>query len=122
MSNREYYAVSIKHSEHGWKFGMPLYLWGSRTKDEEKRSYAGYTRNPNEAELYSLEEFCEKYPERIYPWMLNKPVKIEIGFCKKYRKFDTVLVDKGYVDTYYKTCGLYSYAEPDEESEATKWG
>lgn len=31
MSERNYYAVSIKHSEHGWKFGMPLWLWGKRT-------------------------------------------------------------------------------------------
>lgn len=54
MGERNLVAVSIKHTIYGWKFGMPCWLWGSRTKDEEKRSFGGYTQYPNNAEVYSL--------------------------------------------------------------------
>ena len=27
-ANRKYVAVSIKHTEYRWKFGMPCCLWG----------------------------------------------------------------------------------------------
>lgn len=37
MSERNLVAVSIKHTEFRWKFGMPCWLWGHRTKDDEKR-------------------------------------------------------------------------------------
>lgn len=50
---RNLVAVSIKHTIHGWKFGMPCWLWGSRTNDEEKRSFSGYTEYPNNAEVLS---------------------------------------------------------------------
>lgn len=59
MGERNLVAVSIKHTIYGWKFGMPCWLWGSRTKDEEKRSFGGYTQYPNNAEVYSLEEWQE---------------------------------------------------------------
>lgn len=51
---RNLVAVSIKHTIHGWKFGMPCWLWGSRTQDEEKRSFSGYTEYPNNAEVSIL--------------------------------------------------------------------
>jgi hypothetical protein len=59
MGERKYLAVSIKHSEYKWKFGKPLILWGHRTKDEEKRSFGGYTQFPNNAEVYSLQDWRE---------------------------------------------------------------
>ncbi len=38
MNERKYLAISIKHTEHGWKFGKPCVLWGyKRTADDEKR-------------------------------------------------------------------------------------
>ena len=36
-SERNLVAVSVKHTEYRWKFGMPCILWGHRTKDEEKK-------------------------------------------------------------------------------------
>ena len=57
MSERNLLAVSIDHTEYGWKFGMPCVLWGHRTRDDEKRSFGGYTLYPNCAEIYSLEEW-----------------------------------------------------------------
>ena len=54
MSERNLLAVSIKHTEYRWKFGNPCVLWGTRTSDGEKRSFGGYTQNPNKAELYTL--------------------------------------------------------------------
>lgn len=42
MSERNYYAVSLKHL-YPWKFGDKLCLWGyKRTKDNEERCFAGY--------------------------------------------------------------------------------
>ena len=57
MSERNLVAVSIKHTEYRWKFGKPCILWGHRTKDDEKRSFGGYTQFPNNAEVYSLEDW-----------------------------------------------------------------
>lgn len=58
MNNeRNLLAISIKHTEHRWKFGKPCVLWGSRTQDGEKRSFGGYTIFPKKAELYSLSEW-----------------------------------------------------------------
>lgn len=100
MSERNLLAISIKHSEYKWKFGDPLILWGHRTSDDEPRSFGGYTVIPNHAELYALGDFeGHGYnPE----WMkLDEPVKIEVGFCKKWKKYDTVLVE---YDQYVKYC------------------
>ena len=58
MSERNLVAVSIKHTEYRWKFGKPCILWGHRTKDDEKRSFGGYTQFPNNAEVYSLEDWA----------------------------------------------------------------
>ena len=59
MSERNLVAVSIKHTINGWKFGKPMVLWGHRTKDDEKRSFGGYTQFPNNAEVYSLEDWAK---------------------------------------------------------------
>lgn len=114
---RKYLAVSIKHTEYKWKFGMPCVLWGHRTREDEPRSFGGYTQYPEEAELYSLEEFREKYGgcEWILSacrWMkLDSPVKMEIGFCKKYKKYDTVLVEYGDYLIYCKETNLKTARE-----------
>ena len=89
---RNLVAVSIKHTMYKWKFGMPCVLWGHRTADEEKRSFGGYTQYPNHAELYSLEDW-EKSGYAKTEWMkTDEQVHLCIDFCKKYKKFDTVLV------------------------------
>lgn len=59
MDERNLVAVSIKHTIFGWKFGMPCWLWGRRTENDEKRSFSGYTQYPNVAEVYSLKEWQE---------------------------------------------------------------
>lgn len=92
MDERNLVAVSIKHTIHGWKFGMPCWLWGSRTKDEEKRSFSGYTEYPNAAEVYSLKEWQESGYGAGNVCKVDEPVQMCIGFCKKYKQYDTVLV------------------------------
>lgn len=107
---RKYLAVSIKHTGLKWKFGMPCWLWGNRTKDDEPRSYAGYTQYPENAELYSLEEFWQEYGS--CEWIkCDAPVKMEIGFCKKYKKYDTVLVEYGDYLIYCKSANLKTARE-----------
>lgn len=101
MAERNLVAVSIKHTIYGWKFGMPCWLWGSRTKDEEKRSFGGYTQYPNNAEAYSLEEWQESGYGAGDVCKVDEPVQMCIGFCKKYKKYDTVLVP---LDQYVKYC------------------
>lgn len=59
MDERNLVAVSIRHTISGWKFGMPCWLWGRRTENDEKRSFSGYTQYPNVAEVYSLKEWQE---------------------------------------------------------------
>lgn len=100
-NERNLVAVSIKHTIHGWKFGMPCWLWGSRTKDEEKRSFAGYTQYPNNAEVYSLEEWQESSYGAGDVCKVDEPVQMCVDFCKKYKKYDTVLVP---LDQYVKYC------------------
>lgn len=57
-TKRKFLAVSVKHSEYKWKFGMPLILWGwKRTEDHELRCFSNYTQFLQKAELYSIEEF-----------------------------------------------------------------
>ncbi len=105
-TTRNLVAVSIKHTEYRWKFGMPCMLWGRRTKDEEKRSFGGYTQFPHNAEIYSLKE----WQESGYGWndicKIDEPVSMEIGFCKKYKKYDTVLVPYEQFEAYCKMCNL----------------
>lgn len=111
MSDRKYLALSVKHTEYKWKFGMPCWLWGKRTADNEPRSFAGYTMFPEEAELYTLEEFADKYR---CEWMkTDAPVRLEIGFCKKYKKFDTVMVDYDDYITYCKAANLPTRRDED---------
>lgn len=90
MSDRKYIAISIKHTKYKWRFGKPCALWGyKRTKDEEKRCFAGYTEDVNSAELYSVDEFIRAYGVSICK---PEPVKMCVDLCKKYSKFDTVLM------------------------------
>ena len=100
MSERNLVAVSIKHSEFRWKFGMPCWLWGERTKANSPRSFTGYTTYPNDAEVYALDDFANKYSD--CPWIkFDRPVSMCMDFCKKYKEYDTVLVP---LDQYIKYC------------------
>lgn len=98
---RNLVAVSIKHTIHGWKFGMPCWLWGSRTNDEEERSFRGYTEYPNNAEVYSLKEWQKSGYGAGGVCKVDEPVQMCIGFCKKYKQYDTVLVP---LDKYITYC------------------
>ena len=100
VNERNLLAVSIKHTEYKWRFGMPCVLWGHRTQDEEERSFGGYTMYPNCAEVYSLAEWQNEF--RGCDWMkIDEPVKMCINFCKKYKEYDAVLVP---LDQYIKYC------------------
>ena len=90
--NRRYVAISIKHTEYRWKFGMPCWLWGfHQTEDNEPRCFADYTQYLNKAERYALGDFKEHGYGAIVKD--DEPVKLSVDFCKKWKKFDTVLVD-----------------------------
>ncbi|MFR2589723.1 MAG: hypothetical protein ACLTEZ_12635 [Ruthenibacterium lactatiformans] len=89
---RDLLAISIKHTEYKWKFGMPCVLWGRRTQDGEKRCFRGYTLFPEEAELYSLAEWQNSGYGAGDVCKVDAPVEMQIGFCKKFRRYDTVLV------------------------------
>ena len=84
---------------------MPCVLWGRRTTDAEQRSFAGYTQFPQKAELYTIEEFREHYEDGSI-FKFDEPVKMEYGFCKKWRKYDTVFVRYDDYIAYCKAAGL----------------
>lgn len=106
VNERNLLAVSIKHTEYKWKFGMPCVLWGRRTQDGEKRSFSGYTLYPNNAEMYSLKDWQKSGYGNGGICKVEEPVKMEIGFCKKWRKFDTVLVRYDDYINYCRASGL----------------
>lgn len=113
MNERRYLAISIKHTEHGWKFGKPCVLWGYKvTKDDEKRCFAGYTQDPNKAELYSLQDWQDSGYGSITIKM-DDPVHMEMNLCKKWKRYDTVLIDKEEYIGYCKMCGFGSGKEGD---------
>lgn len=105
-NKRNLVAVSIKHTIYGWKFGMPCWLWGHRTKDEEKRSFGGYTQFPHNAEIYSLKEWQESGYDAGDICKVDRPVAMEINFCKKWKNYDTVLVPYEQYETYCKAANL----------------
>ena len=113
---RAYFAVSIKHSAHKWKFGEPLTLWGyKRTADGEARCFGGYTLNPDCAELYAPGDFeGHGYTADV---VKPDPVKLGQDFCRKYRDFDTVLVPAKDIYDYWRLCGLLHATEDEERSE-----
>jgi hypothetical protein len=49
--DREYVIVSMKHMKNGY-----FLFWGHYTKDDESRSYGGYTMDLDHCEKYSLFE------------------------------------------------------------------
>lgn len=101
MNERKYVAVSIKHTAYRWKFGMPCILWGGPmpSADNEPRRFGGYTTFLDSAERYAKNDFIERgYPADI---IKAEPVAMCIDFCKKYRNFDTVLVE---ADDYAAYC------------------
>jgi hypothetical protein len=97
MDGRHYVAISIKHSNSI----NNLVLWGSRTEDNETRCFSGYSdfarNNGKKCELYSLEEFRAEYGNGICK--TDEAVKMSKNLLRKYKKYDTVLVDeKEYID------------------------
>lgn len=105
-TKRNLVAVSVKHTIHRWKFGMPCVLWGHRTADDEKRSFGDYTQYPNKAEVYSLEDW-HKSGYHATEWMkTDEPVMMCVDFCKKYKKYDTVLVPLEQYICYCKAADL----------------
>ena len=97
MGERKYVAISIKHS----RSFNDLVLWGTRTEDSEDRCFSGYSNFINskgeKCELYSLEEFREKYGHGVCK--TDEPVTMSKDILRKYKTYDTVLVDeKEYID------------------------
>lgn len=71
---------------------MACCLWGfKQTGDDENRCFAGYTNYIDKAERYALGDFsAHGYGPEIKD---DAPVQMSIDFCKKWKHFDTVLVD-----------------------------
>lgn len=110
-AERKYVAVSIKHTEFKWKFGMPCVLWGwHQTEDDQPRCFADYTVILEKAERYALGDFTKHGFLYIKD---DEPVSLCINFCKKYKKYDTVLVEAEQYYHYAKMCGL-PVKKPDE--------
>ena len=117
MNDRKYVAISVKHTEYKWRYGMPCWLWGyKQTADYEKRCFAGYTNYLDKAERYALGEFREHgYGDYIKD---DAPVPLTIDFCKKWKKYDTVLVDEEVYRAYCIAACLVMYP-PKEENNAS---
>lgn len=91
--DRKYLAVSIKHSYVDWKTKeQVLYFWGyKRTQDNEPRCFCDYTLDPDQAELYSLDDW-KKYIDSS--WMKIVASVPLVPDCRKvYRDYDTVLIE-----------------------------
>lgn len=100
-SERRYYAISIKHTIYGWKFGKACCLWGyHKTGDDEPRCWSGYTNYPDKAEVYSIEDWENSSYGRTY-FKIDAPIRMSHDLCQKYKKYDTVLID---VDEYRAYC------------------
>lgn len=112
MSERKYFAVSLKHL-YPWKFGDRLCLWGyKRTQDNEDRCFCGYTECIENAELYTIEEFCGTYNKHIPHLMKEEPVKIDYKQWRAFKRhYDSVLVTKEDVESYYRMCGFTKEAD-----------
>lgn len=90
-NERKYIAISIKHSIYD-SSTIPV-MWGcKRTADNEERCFSGYTSNPYQAEVYSLDDFLNSYGNSFIK--CDEPVEICFDYKKKYKKYDTVLVDE----------------------------
>jgi len=89
INERKYIAISIKHSICDKSRRLTLWGW-KRTKDEESRCFSDYTRDINKCELYSLKDFQSKYGNSYIK--CDESVKMCFELCKKYKKYDTVLV------------------------------
>ena len=115
MSGRKYIAISIKHTDNRWRFGMPCWLWGyKQTADDEPRCFTGYTNYLDKAERYELGDFEERgYGSYIKD---DAPVPMSIDLCKKWRKYDTVLVDSEIYRAYCVAACLATQP-PREENE-----
>lgn len=106
--DRKYLAISLKHSD---KF--PDTLWGHRrTKDDEERCYSGYTTNVDNAELYSIEEFKEKYGDwlGIYNYSPLSFDELKINFKQLKEVYDTVFILE---EEYRKKLGYSKVNKPN---------
>jgi len=112
INDRKYVAISIKHTAYRWKFGKPCTLWGwHRTKDEEKRCFSDYTMYLSKAEVYSIQEMIDKYGSIINA----EPVQMSADLCKRWKKYDTVLVLES---DYRRYCEQnYLATEPPKEED-----
>lgn len=115
-ADRKYVAISIKHTEYRWKFGMPCTLWGwKQTADEEPRCFSDYTLYWAKAERYALGDFKRHgYGVDIKD---DEPVPMSINLCKKWRNYDTVLVDAEQYYHYCKMSGIPTVAQEGDSHD-----
>lgn len=116
---RKYVAISIKHTAYKWKFGMPCFLWGyHQTEDDQPRCFSGYTFYLSRAERYAIGEHAEHgYDDDI---VKPEPVKLTPDFCKRWKAYDTVLVDAEEYSAYCKLSGVDTEAPEAWQNPETK--
>lgn len=104
---RKYVAVSIKHSTPRRRYSMtePLVLWSyRRTEDSEPRSFAGYTCDPENAELYTQQEWEAHFGKNL-DWIKTTPVPMSLHLLRDYKDFDSVIVPiEDYMSYYRLVC------------------
>ena len=105
MGKRKYIAISVKHTKDKWKFGDPCVLWGwKQTKDDEPRCFSGYTEYLSKAERYDIDDFkVHGYSSDV---IKPEPVQMSVDLCKRWKVFDTVLVEYELYEAYCKLSGL----------------
>lgn len=99
MGERKFIAISIKHSQRGLQTcpaeprNYSYTLWGRQTTpDDSERCFSGYTEDAEKCEIYSLEDFQKAYGHGDIK--CDEPVRMCANLCRRYKKYDTVLVDK----------------------------
>ena len=108
--DRDYIAISIKHTKSHWKVGKPCVLWGyHRTDDGEKRCFSGYTLSLQDCERYHKDDFKGRYSE---DYVKMEPVRMTLDLCKKWKDYDTVLVLAQEYANYLNLCGLDYKGDP----------
>ncbi len=115
--DRKYVAISVKHTDSRWKFGMPCVLWGDMrpSADDERRRFGGYTMYLDRAERYAKDDFFTLGGYKTEYGVINpEPVKMCIGFRRKYKKWDTVLVEYDNYATYCKAASIPTQLEAEK--------
>lgn len=86
-TERDYMIVCLRH----YKKGEDLLFWGKLTKDNEERSYGGYTTIACDAERYTLQEL--RGSNYDFKMAENTIITNPTAFYERYKKDEDVIVN-----------------------------